>query len=74
MLPVHIISANLEGYKESPYPEIDKYISAIINNGGVPGTIRRWTYFSQGQVLIYDVANNRWCENIGRPHKSNNIM
>lgn len=31
-------------------------------------------YCLTGKTLIYDILNNRWCENIGRPHKSNHIM
>ena len=27
-----------------------------------------------GKVMMYDIAGYRWCENVGRHHKSNNIM
>eukprot|EP00057_Strongylocentrotus_purpuratus_P031763 XP_785583.2 PREDICTED: DNA-directed primase/polymerase protein [Strongylocentrotus purpuratus] len=64
-----------EGYQTSPFPEIDSYIRVYcISKGGMAGEIRRWTYFSEAQLLVYDVVKNRWCENIGRQHKSNNIM
>ncbi|XP_030834215.1 DNA-directed primase/polymerase protein-like [Strongylocentrotus purpuratus] len=64
-----------EGYQSSPFPEIDSYIRVYcISKGGVAGEIRRWTYFSEAQLLVYDVVKNRWCENIGRQHMSNNIM
>lgn len=36
--------------------------------------IRRWNYFSLEQLLVYDISKYRWCMNIGRAHKSNNIM
>lgn len=36
--------------------------------------IRQWSYFSLKELLIYDISGYRWCENIGRAHKSNNIM
>ncbi|XP_008409909.1 DNA-directed primase/polymerase protein isoform X2 [Poecilia reticulata] len=36
--------------------------------------IRRWNYFSADQLLVYDIAKYRWCENVSRFHKSNNIM
>ncbi|NXR97976.1 PRIPO protein, partial [Oxylabes madagascariensis] len=36
--------------------------------------IRQWSYFSDKELLIYDISGYRWCENIGRAHKSNNIM
>lgn len=36
--------------------------------------IRRWNYFAAEQLLVYDIAKYRWCENVERFHKSNNIM
>lgn len=39
-----------------------------------PTGIRRWNYFAAEQLLVYDIANYRWCENVERFHKSNNIM
>ena len=26
------------------------------------------------RLLVYDIKHNRWCDNIQRAHKSNNIM
>lgn len=67
-------SLSQHGYEHSPYPEIDNFISSVLTKGGVQGQIRRWVYFPQGKLITYDVINNRWCENIGRAHKSNNVM
>ncbi|XP_022093869.1 DNA-directed primase/polymerase protein-like isoform X2 [Acanthaster planci] len=64
----------LEGFDHSPYPNIDAFICTVITNGGIQGVIRRWVYFTQGQLLVYDIIKNRWCGNIHRQHKSNNIM
>lgn len=36
--------------------------------------IRRWNYFASEQLIVYDIAKYRWCENVQRFHKSNNIM
>lgn len=36
--------------------------------------IRRWNYFAAEHLLVYDIAKYRWCENVERFHKSNNIM
>ena len=36
------------GYEHSPYPEIDNFISQVINKGGVQGEIRRWVFFPKG--------------------------
>ncbi|CAH1799428.1 unnamed protein product [Owenia fusiformis] len=70
----HSTLNNIIGYKSSPYPEIDTYVGSIINKGGVQGQIRRWTYFSSGELIVYDIIKNRYCENINRAHKSNNII
>ncbi|XP_064652326.1 DNA-directed primase/polymerase protein-like [Lineus longissimus] len=67
-------AAPLEGYSSSPFPEIDEFIASILNIGGIQGSIRRWSYFTQGELLVYEIAKYRWCENIRRHHKSNNIM
>lgn len=60
----------MEGCSHSPYPEIDDYIQSIIGFGH----IRCWYYFSQGERLVYEIAHNRFCYNIGREHKSNGII
>ncbi|RLN10174.1 hypothetical protein BBJ28_00007246 [Nothophytophthora sp. Chile5] len=36
-------------------------------DGEPPENPRPW-------MLIYHMARNRWCANVGRPHKSNNVM
>ncbi|NWY70816.1 PRIPO protein, partial [Erithacus rubecula] len=64
----------MEGYQGSPYPEIDTFVRSLVNKDGVQGGIRQWSYFSLKEILIYDIFGYRWCQNIGRAHKSNNIM
>ncbi|KAM4807672.1 DNA-directed primase/polymerase protein [Rhinophrynus dorsalis] len=64
----------MKGYQFSPYPEIDYFIISVITRDGFQGGIRHWNYFSTEELLVYDITNYRWCENIGRFHKSNNIM
>ncbi|NWW38865.1 PRIPO protein, partial [Panurus biarmicus] len=64
----------MEGYQGSPYPEIDDFVRSLVNKDGLQGGIRQWSYFSLKELLIYDISGYRWCENIGRAHKSNNIM
>ncbi|NWW92423.1 PRIPO protein, partial [Rhynochetos jubatus] len=69
-----VLADSTEGYQDSPYPEIDYFVRSLINKDGVQGGIRQWNYFSQEELLVYDISGYRWCENIGRAHKSNNIM
>ncbi|NWT10684.1 PRIPO protein, partial [Vireo altiloquus] len=64
----------MEGYQGSPYPEIDNFVRSLVNKDELQGGIRQWSYFSVKELLIYDISGYRWCENIGRAHKSNNIM
>ncbi|KAM4707444.1 DNA-directed primase/polymerase protein [Discoglossus pictus] len=64
----------LKGYQFSPYPEIDYFILSVVTREGFSGGIRQWNYFFSEELLVYDIWNYRWCENIGRSHKSNNVM
>ncbi|NXM94835.1 PRIPO protein, partial [Sylvia borin] len=64
----------VQGHQGSPYPEIDHFVRSLLNKHGLQGGIRQWSYFSPKELLIYDISGYRWCENIGRAHKSNNIM
>lgn len=54
---------------KSPYPEVDEFVTNII----YPGRIRQWLYFSSGNHIVYDVTGYRYCGNISRQHRSNNI-
>ncbi|XP_077158381.1 DNA-directed primase/polymerase protein isoform X3 [Paroedura picta] len=62
------------GCQSSPYPEIDNFVVSLVNKDNIQGGIRRWNYFSLEELLVYDISKYRWCRNIGRAHKSNNIM
>lgn len=65
-------SSNLEldGRGLSPYPEVDRFIGDLVS----PGYIRTWYYFSHGALIVYEIAQHRYCYNIGRHHRSNGIM
>jgi hypothetical protein len=54
---------------KSPYPEVDEFVTNII----YPGQIRQWLYFSSGNHIVYDITGYRYCGNISRQHRSNNI-
>ena len=71
---IQLLVEFLEGRQQSPYPDVDIFISNKLSKDGIKGYIRQWTYFTHGELLLYEIAKNRWCENIGRQHKSNNIM
>ncbi|XP_028255631.1 DNA-directed primase/polymerase protein isoform X2 [Parambassis ranga] len=67
-------SSLLSGCLSSPHKEVDSFVLTVVNKDGIQGSIRRWNYFAAEQLLVYDIAKYRWCENVGRFHKSNNIM
>jgi len=69
-----VVSTPIEGTNGSPYPELDHFIHCEVSSRIPPGYIRKWTYFSKGEIMVYDVGHNRYCERIGRNHSSNNIM
>ncbi|XP_011686015.1 PREDICTED: DNA-directed primase/polymerase protein-like [Wasmannia auropunctata] len=62
-------SVNENDGESSPYPEIDSHIRSLID----PGKIRIAKYSDKTKTLRYEVYGNRYCENIGRHHKSNNV-
>ncbi|XP_056136943.1 DNA-directed primase/polymerase protein isoform X2 [Lampris incognitus] len=64
----------LAGYQYSPYQDVDNFVLTVIQKDGIQGSIRQWNYFVSEQLLVYDILKYRWCENVGRFHKSNNIM
>jgi hypothetical protein len=53
----------------NPFVEIDRCVSDIVR----PGSIYRSRYYPEKRVLVYDIVGNRYCGNIGRQHKSNNV-
>jgi hypothetical protein len=73
-------------YGTSPYPYLDKFIlDNLANRGGIQGTIRAYTLnysppMENGKAnavpigISFQMLRNRWCECVGRHHKSNNIM
>ncbi|XP_072526428.1 DNA-directed primase/polymerase protein [Salminus brasiliensis] len=68
-------SSELAGEQQpSPYKEVDEFVLKLVHKDGIQGSIRRWTYFVSEQLVVYDIAKYRWCSNVGRFHKSNNII
>lgn len=62
----------------SPFSVLDTFVlTELATKGGVQGSIRGWSMENDGRMpksITYQMVRNRWCESIGRPHKSNNIM
>lgn len=62
----------IESCGPSPFPQVDGFITSYINQI-LPGNIRSWIYFPSSYLLVYNITGNRYCFNIGRAHKSNNV-
>ena len=67
----------------SPFPSLDRFITNVLGiKGGVQGHIRACEIGDEipnesclsSCIITYQMKGNRWCENINRFHKSNNIM
>jgi len=56
----------------SLFPEIDNFVRDLISSDN--GYIRKCSTPTHSDLFIYDIAGNyKFCENIGRHHKSNNV-
>ncbi|CAJ1052347.1 DNA-directed primase/polymerase protein [Xyrichtys novacula] len=64
----------ISGYLSSPHQDVDNFVLTLVKKDGIQGSIRHWNYFASEQRIVYDIAKYRWCENVERFHKSNNIM
>ncbi|XP_076889999.1 uncharacterized protein LOC143540933 [Bidens hawaiensis] len=59
---------------KSPFPALDEFVEYIATIGNVQGKIRSWYWFSEYGLMVYSMLRNRFCERIGRQHKSNHVM
>ncbi|KAM4076281.1 hypothetical protein ACJW30_12G050900 [Castanea mollissima] len=59
---------------KSPFPALDKFVEFIASIGNVSGKIQSWFWFSEYGLMVYSMSRNRYCERIGRQHKSNHVM
>lgn len=58
---------------ESPFPKVDEYVLSIVQPCG--GDIHGVTILSQSNTVMYAIKGSyKFCANIGRHHKSNNVI
>lgn len=73
-------TGKISSFEKSPYPMIDEYVqNHLASRGGTQGMVRAWSMevdptTLQPITLSYQMCRNRYCECIGREHKSNNII
>ncbi|XP_020689294.1 DNA-directed primase/polymerase protein isoform X2 [Dendrobium catenatum] len=58
----------------SPFPALDAFVESIASIGSALGKIQSWYWFSSYGLMVYNMSRNRYCERIGREHKSNHVM
>ena len=74
------IISSAQTLEKSPYPMIDEYVqNHLAHRGGTFGLIRAWSMEVEPVTfkpisISYQMCQNRYCERIGRAHKSNNII
>ncbi|KAG8381247.1 hypothetical protein BUALT_Bualt06G0102700 [Buddleja alternifolia] len=59
---------------KSPFPALDVFVESLASSGNVSGKIRSWYLFSEYGLMVYSMSRNRYCERIGREHKSNHVI
>ncbi|XP_004309176.1 PREDICTED: coiled-coil domain-containing protein 111 homolog [Fragaria vesca subsp. vesca] len=59
---------------KSPFPALDAFVEFVATIGNVSGKIRSWYWFSEFGLMVYSMSRNRYCERIGRQHKSNHVI
>lgn len=66
---------------QSPLPSLENFVRDVLGSrGGAQGTIRAWSIEYGGSnsdvpvSITFQMCRNRFCELIGRSHKSNNIF
>ena len=66
------------GATSSPFPALDNFVrKKLANRKGINGSVRTWSMENDNlssSLITYQIKDNRWCENIQRSHKSNNVM
>ena len=65
-------------YGESPFPIMEDFVVSVLGKRrGLVGSIGTWSLDSRRplpQTISFNMKGNRWCENVNRAHKSNNII
>ncbi|KAL7515657.1 hypothetical protein ACHAXN_013182 [Cyclotella atomus] len=62
----------------SPFPKLEEFIvNTLGQRKGLSGSIGTYSLGIQlplPRTISFNMVGNRWCENVGRAHKSNNII
>nr|XP_017225176.1 PREDICTED: DNA-directed primase/polymerase protein-like [Daucus carota subsp. sativus] len=58
----------------STFPRLDMFVESVGSLGNISGKIHSWYWFSEYGIMVYNMSKNRYCERIGRQHKSNHVI
>ena len=58
---------------KSAFPEIDAYVQNLVKKENENGYIRKVDTSPCGWYLTYEFSHYKFCQNIGRQHRSNNV-
>ncbi|WOH14322.1 hypothetical protein DCAR_0933841 [Daucus carota subsp. sativus] len=58
----------------SLFPLLDMFVESVASLGNISGKIHSWHWFSEYGIMVYNMSKNRYCERIGRQHKSNHVI
>ena len=58
---------------KSAFPEIDNYVQDLVKKQNENGYIRKVETSPCGFFLTYEFSHYKFCQNIGRQHKNNNV-
>eukprot|EP00658_Telonema_sp_P-2_P042648 TRINITY_DN3063_c0_g1_i1.p1 TRINITY_DN3063_c0_g1~~TRINITY_DN3063_c0_g1_i1.p1 ORF type:complete len:471 (+),score=105.01 TRINITY_DN3063_c0_g1_i1:138-1550(+) len=62
-----------KGIENLVRPELIRFVEQFASKAGVPARVASCLGSQQDRYLVFPIAHNRWCGNVGRPHKSNGI-
>ncbi|KAL7547152.1 hypothetical protein ACHAWF_010474 [Thalassiosira exigua] len=71
-------SRGTPSYGTSPFPKVERFVANTLGRRrDLVGAVGTWSVGAQlplPREVSYNMKGNRWCENVGRAHKSNNIV
>lgn len=67
------ISSVVTSNERSPFTRLDEYVQSVVSRDG--GGIYSVTVLGESETVVYAIKGGyKFCSNIGRHHKSNNVM
>ncbi|KAK8964287.1 hypothetical protein KSP40_PGU003773 [Platanthera guangdongensis] len=72
VLKSNVTSSYVTG--RSPFPALDAFVESISSIDNTSGKVQSWYWFSEYGLIVYNMSRHRYCERIGREHKSNHVM